>query len=100
MRKYLSSFFLALFFLILNPLPSDTVQLEEEKPEVHILMPAYNAGPLVLTSVKSVLGQTYPKKQLFIWDDGSTDDTAVKICSFQEETTGKAEQIALKSSPL
>jgi hypothetical protein len=45
------------------------------KPLVSILIPAYNAGPLLADTVKSALAQTWPRKEIIIVDDGSKDDT-------------------------
>ena len=45
------------------------------KPLVSILIPAYNAGPLLAATVKSALAQTWPRTEIIIVDDGSKDDT-------------------------
>src|SRR5688572_27341146 len=45
------------------------------KPLVSILMAAYNSEELIGESIQSVLEQTWPRKELIIVDDGSTDQT-------------------------
>jgi glycosyltransferase involved in cell wall biosynthesis len=44
-------------------------------PLVSILIPAYNAQAWISDTIKSALGQTWPRKELIIVDDGSTDET-------------------------
>jgi glycosyltransferase involved in cell wall biosynthesis len=40
---------------------------------ISVVMPCYNAAPYVEEAVESVLGQSYPRVQLIVIDDGSTD---------------------------
>jgi glycosyltransferase involved in cell wall biosynthesis len=42
---------------------------------VSILIPAYNAEKWIGETIKSALGQTWPKKEVIIVDDGSRDNT-------------------------
>ena len=46
------------------------------KPLVSILIPAYNAENLVAYTLQSAVGQTWPRKEFIVVDDGSTDRTA------------------------
>lgn len=48
-------------------------------PFVTIIVPAYNAGKYIKRCVDSIINQEYQDFELFIIDDGSTDDTP-KIC--------------------
>ncbi|MDP2247669.1 MAG: glycosyltransferase family A protein, partial [Nitrosomonadales bacterium] len=51
------------------------IDLESGKiPLVTVAMPIYNAGVYLRTAVLSIISQTYSNWQLFIIDDGSTDD--------------------------
>src|ERR1700743_511407 len=45
------------------------------KPLVSILIPAYNAEPWIADTIKSALGQTWPRKEIIVVDDGSKDRT-------------------------
>jgi glycosyltransferase involved in cell wall biosynthesis len=44
-------------------------------PLVSILIPAYNAEEWIADTIRSTLGQTWPRKEIIIVDDGSTDRT-------------------------
>lgn len=45
------------------------------KPLVSILIPAFNAQSWIVDTIHSVLTQTWPRIEVIIVDDGSTDDT-------------------------
>jgi glycosyltransferase involved in cell wall biosynthesis len=45
------------------------------KPLVSILIPAYNAEAWIADTIKSAIGQTWPRKEIIVVDDGSTDQT-------------------------
>jgi glycosyltransferase involved in cell wall biosynthesis len=54
------------------------------EPLVSILIPAHNAARWIAETIQSALGQTWPRKEIIIVDDGSTDETlaiAEKHCS-------------------
>jgi len=46
------------------------------KPLVSILIPAYNAQDWIGAAIGSALAQTWPRKEIIVVDDGSTDRTA------------------------
>jgi glycosyltransferase involved in cell wall biosynthesis len=45
------------------------------KPLVSILIPAYNAERWIAETIRSALGQTWPRKEIIVVDDGSIDIT-------------------------
>lgn len=46
------------------------------KPLVSILIPAYNAQQWIGYTLQSAITQTWPRKEIIVVDDGSTDQTA------------------------
>jgi glycosyltransferase involved in cell wall biosynthesis len=45
------------------------------KPLASILIPAFNAQAYVADTIKSAIGQTWPRKEIIVVDDGSRDHT-------------------------
>jgi glycosyltransferase involved in cell wall biosynthesis len=45
-------------------------------PLVSILIPAFNAEKWIGDTIKSAIGQTWPRKEIIVVDDGSSDRTA------------------------
>lgn len=56
------------------------------KPIVSILIPAYNAESWIADTIKSVMAQTWPRKEVIIVDDGSTDGTVNIIRQYESST--------------
>jgi len=46
------------------------------KPSVTVLVPAYNEEVVILDTIRSALASGYPKLEILVIDDGSTDHTA------------------------
>ena len=51
---------------------------------VSIIMPSWNTEPFIADSIRSVLAQTYPRWELLIVDDCSTDRTDEVVFSFDD----------------
>src|SRR6266700_4344460 len=53
---------------------------------VSILIPAYNAEPWIGDTIRSALAQTWPRKEIVVVDDGSTDQTLRVARQFASQT--------------
>ena len=65
------------------------------RPLVSILIPAYNAEGWIGDTIKSAIGQTWPRKEIIVVDDGSTDQTlsvARQFASKEVSVTPQANQ--------
>ncbi len=67
------------------PQPGQQETRSDKNPPAHVLMPVFNARESVLTSIQSVLDQTYPNTKLLVWNDGSTDGTVQMLEQFVED---------------
>lgn len=52
---------------------------------VTIGIAAYNASDVIIDAVLSVIAQSYSAWRLVVVDDGSTDDTAAKLCMIRDD---------------
>jgi len=62
----------------LRPNPLDH---PEYKPQVTVMIPAYNEESVIVDTVRSALASLYPKLEILVIDDGSTDHTAELVRS-------------------
>jgi len=46
-------------------------------PDISVIIPAYNRAGLIGATLRSLLNQTLPAKEIIVVDDGSTDRTAM-----------------------
>ena len=52
-------------------------------PLVSVCIPAYNHGRYIQQALRSVLEQDWPRMEIVLLDDGSTDDTFEKACEMK-----------------
>jgi glycosyltransferase involved in cell wall biosynthesis len=57
-----------------------------EYPLITIAITCYNYGEFVHSAIDSALEQDYPNIQVVVYDDGSTDDSLVKISQFTDDS--------------
>ena len=52
-------------------------------PLISILIPCHNAAPFIAATLESALAQTWPKREIIVVDDGSTDDSLALARRFE-----------------
>ena len=60
---------------------------KNKKPIVSIIVPCFNQGKYILETLESVSKQTFTNFECIVVNDGSTDDSLVKMKSFCEDDT-------------
>ncbi|MGH9456300.1 MAG: glycosyltransferase family 2 protein [Thermoanaerobaculia bacterium] len=97
--------FLLVWFSYLQQRELVDEQPEDIYPFVSIIIPAYNEGEVIESSIASLLELRYPYYEIIAVDDGSTDDTyermrrlegnhyGVKVSVFRKENSGKADTL-------
>jgi len=70
-------------------------------PPISILVPAYNEGKSIVESVRSLLALRYPRLEVVVINDGSTDDTLERlIAEFGLRLTPRVYWQRIKSKPV
>ena len=59
-------------------------KLTDALPLITVAMPIYNAGEYLPDAVNSIIAQTYTNWELFIIDDGSTDNAINSVESIND----------------
>lgn len=57
-------------------------------PKVSVIIPVFNGENYLREAIESVLSQTYPRHEVIVVDDGSTDETWTLIESFGSKVWG------------
>lgn len=57
------------------------------QPFISIIVPAYNEGPVIRQSVRSLLALDYPCYEVLVIDDGSSDDTYLRALEAARESS-------------
>ena len=99
---YFISLYYVIFWLLvfLDNEPTGRKKMPKTWPEVSIIIPAYNEGKNIASTIKSVTGLNYPKDRLklFVVDDGSTDAT-FKLAKKHLQTLRGYKDIRLLTQP-
>lgn len=61
-------------------------------PKVAVLLPVYNGGKHLQRAIQSILAQSYTDFELYITNDGSTDDTDAIVKTFSDKRITYAQQ--------
>lgn len=71
----------------LHPLqaPDPVRSVRGQAPRVSVIMPAFNAGPMLRTALRGLLMQTWRELEIIIVDDCSQDDTASIAQEMQDQ---------------
>ncbi|HET7114969.1 MAG TPA: glycosyltransferase [Hanamia sp.] len=68
--------------------PAFLMEKENKYPLVSIIVPAYNEEVNAIRTVNSLLAQDYPELEIIFVDDGSKDETFVRVSdSFKDNST-------------
>lgn len=59
--------------------------MTQQQPLVTVIVASYNHAPYIEQCILSVVQQTYPNIELLVIDDGSTDDSVVRIQRLQRQ---------------
>jgi glycosyltransferase involved in cell wall biosynthesis len=54
-------------------------------PVISVIIPTYNRASYVVLAIDSVLNQSYKDYEIIVVDDGSTDDTKVRLDKYKDE---------------
>ena len=68
------------------------------KPLVSILITAYNAEDTIAYTLQSAIAQTWPRKEIIVVDDGSTDRTAEVARGFKDVRVVSTENYGLSGA--
>jgi glycosyltransferase involved in cell wall biosynthesis len=64
------------------------------QPFISVVIPTYNRIQQTIAAIKSVLAQTYPKYEVIVIDDGSTDGSSEHIEKFVREKANVGNQVS------
>ena len=64
--------------------------LIDKKPLISVIIPTFNRAELVVAAIASILAQSYPRLEVIVVDDGSTDGTADAIRSFTRDSSSRS----------
>ncbi len=72
-------------------IPISTILKDSNLPFVSIVIPARNEEKYIERCIKSLLNQDYPRFEIIVIDDNSTDDTSKILKNIKDNKSSKAE---------
>jgi cellulose synthase/poly-beta-1,6-N-acetylglucosamine synthase-like glycosyltransferase len=102
-------------YLLLNMIAFDTLRSylrhkrtqEDEsmytglEPPITVIVPAYNEGTTIVSSLQSILQLSYPRLEVVVVNDGSTDNTLdVLLSEFEFEAFPEAVRMSIPCAPI
>jgi cellulose synthase/poly-beta-1,6-N-acetylglucosamine synthase-like glycosyltransferase len=98
--RYISLLWLSYLQHTEESLRQEQVQSEETvfQPPVTIIVPAFNEGVVVQAALRSLLQLDYPRYEVIVIDDGSTDDTFEKARAMEGEFGSAVIRVVRKSN--
>lgn len=64
---------------------NESIEVEVMLPKVSVIIPAFNKADYTVKAVESVLNQTYKNIECIVIDDGSGDNTYVKLTPYLDK---------------
>jgi poly-beta-1,6 N-acetyl-D-glucosamine synthase len=68
------------------------------RPPVSIIVPALNEGKVIQAALRSLIRLDYPRYEIIVVDDGSTDDTFQKASELRGEFGGRSVRVVRKAN--
>lgn len=96
--RYFALLWLGYLHHVEGTLADDTLEEDNFKPPVSILVPAYCEGKTIEPAIKSLLRMDYPAYEIVVLDDGSSDDTYERAKKYEGQWGGASVRVIRKSN--
>jgi poly-beta-1,6 N-acetyl-D-glucosamine synthase len=77
---------------------ADDKDTQSFRPPVSIIVPALNEGKVIQAALRSLVRLDYPRYEIIVVDDGSTDDTFEKASELRGEFGGRSVRVVRKAN--
>ena len=84
-----------------HPVRNSETHLTGMEPPISVIVPAYNEGMTIVSSLQSILQLDYPGMEIVVVNDGSTDNTLeVLLRAFDFELFPEAKRLSIDCKPI